>query len=62
MEDDSDGSDGGDPKHRDFDRYDGYWHGFTFIIFDSENPDGGWIRSTYWVAVAPPDGERDGQG
>jgi hypothetical protein len=38
--------------NRDFSRYEGYWHGFTFIIFDSEQPDDQWIRSTYWVPVA----------
>jgi len=41
-----------DPKYRDFSRYEGYWHGFTFIIFDGESPDGAWIRSTRWHAVS----------
>lgn len=40
-----------DLPERDFSRYLGYWHGFTFIIFDEQNPDQ-WIRSTYWVPVA----------
>jgi len=47
-----------DPKDRDYSRYEGYWHGFTFIIFDSEDPDSGWIRSTYWVSVAGSAGDR----
>ncbi|AGM11267.1 hypothetical protein HHTV1_11 [Haloarcula hispanica tailed virus 1] len=42
---------------RDFERYEGYWHGFTFIIFDSEGPDGAWIQSTRWVPVAVGDPE-----
>jgi hypothetical protein len=50
VEDDSDGSD--ELANRDFSRYKGYWHGFTFIIFDSKAPDGAWIRSTRWVPVA----------
>jgi len=45
---------------RDFDRYEGYWHGFTFIIFDSEEPDGAWIQSTRWVPVATGDPEERG--
>jgi hypothetical protein len=40
-----------DLPDRDYERYDGYWHGFTFIIYDGDQPDGRWIRSTYWVEV-----------
>lgn len=50
----------GDPEdlpERDFARYEGYWHGFTFIIFDGENPDDGWIQSSYWVPVATEESE-----
>ena len=49
---DEDPDDGDELANRDFSRYEGYWHGFTFIIFDSEEPDDQWIRSTYWVPVA----------
>jgi hypothetical protein len=48
-----------DLADRDYDRYEGYWHGFTFIIFDGQQPDGRWIRSTYWVEVAGFDGDAD---
>lgn len=58
----SDGDDGSDrsddPNNRDYSRYEGYWHGFTFIIFDSEDPDSAWIRSTYWVPIAGSAGDR----
>jgi len=49
-----DGSDDNqaDLLHREYSRYEGYWHGFTFIIFDGENPSGAWIRSTRWVPVS----------
>jgi hypothetical protein len=41
-----------EPEEQDYSKYEGYWHGFTFIIFDSDSPDDAWIRSTYWVPVA----------
>ena len=49
-----------DLPNRDYRRYEGYWHGFTFIIFDTDQPDGAWIRSSYWVPVAAPEAEDDG--
>lgn len=52
--------DSDDLLHRDFDRYEGYWHGFTFIIFDSEDPGDQWIQSTRWVPVAVGDPEERG--
>jgi len=55
VEDDTEPPD--DLLHRDFERYEGYWHGFTFIIFDSEDPGDQWIRSTRWVPVAVGDPE-----
>jgi hypothetical protein len=50
-----------DLPDRDFSRYDGYWHGFTFIIFDSDGSDESWIRSTRWVEVAGVDPDPEGQ-
>lgn len=42
---------------RDFSQFFGYWHGFTFVIFDEQNPEA-WIRSTYWVEVAGEGSDR----
>lgn len=53
---DEDGAEDGDPPKQDFTRYYGYWHGFTFVIFDEQEPEA-WIRSTYWVDVATEEAE-----
>lgn len=55
MEDDTEASD--DLLHRDFEQYEGYWHGYTFIIFDGDDPAEQWIQSTKWVPVAVGDPE-----
>lgn len=53
----SDG-DGDDLVDRDFGQYWGYWHGFTFLIFDGDNPEA-WIRSSVWVGMDELE-DRDG--
>jgi len=49
--DDGGDSDGCDLLERDFTRYEVYWHGFTLIIYDTQNPEA-WVRSTFYVPVA----------
>lgn len=60
-----DGTDGEDEpeevKDRDFTRYFGIRHGFTYIILDEDEP-GAWIRSTWWEPIATGDSESDDEG